>query len=328
MRFGINFGGGDLPGEPRQKALDGRLAKARMAHQLGYHSLWTGAGYLNHDFHGMMLLARAAAEAPGLEMGMVALLPLYHPVEAAEQISTLNVICGGNFVLAPALGWRDFQFNAFGVPKSERLSRFREVMEVMNKLWTEERVTHHGRYYDMDDVPGAGALAPGQRPKIYIAANLDQGIVRSARESDGWLVSSRATLPTIERQVDVYREAAEKNGKQGFISAWREMFVAETREEAVAIARPHVEWLYRDRAALGHSQELPEADRIDVGFEQVLDGRFIIGSPAECIEEVKKYQALGVDELVLRCQWPGMPNEDSLRAVELFGKEVLPAFGR
>jgi alkanesulfonate monooxygenase SsuD/methylene tetrahydromethanopterin reductase-like flavin-dependent oxidoreductase (luciferase family) len=49
MRFGINFGGGDLPGEPRQKALDGRLAKARLANQLGYHSLWTGAGYLNND---------------------------------------------------------------------------------------------------------------------------------------------------------------------------------------------------------------------------------------------------------------------------------------
>ena len=196
----------------------------------------------------------------------------------------------------------------------------------MNKLWTEERVTHHGRYFDMDDVPGAGALAPGQVPKVYIAANLDQGIVRAARESDGWLVSSRATLPTIERQVGLYRKAAEENGKRGFISAWREMFVAETREEAVAIARPHVEWLYRDRASLGHSQELPEADRIDVAFDQVLEDRFIIGSPAECIEEIKKYQALGVDELVLRCQWPGMPNEDSLRAVELFGKEVLPAF--
>ena len=89
----------------------------------------------------------------------------------------------------------------------------------------------------------------------------------------------------------------------------------------MAVPRP-----YRDRASLGHSQELPEADRIDVAFDQVLEDRFIIGSPAECIEEIKKYQALGVDELVLRCQWPGMPNEDSLRAVELFGKEVLPAF--
>jgi hypothetical protein len=41
----------------------------------------------------------------------------------------------------------------------------------------------------------------------------------------------------------------------------------------------------------------------------------------------KKYQALGIQEVVLRCQWPGMPNEDSLRAVELFGREVLPRFG-
>ena len=105
------------------------------------------------------------------------------------------------------------------------------------------------------------------------------------------------------------------------------MFVAETRQQAIDIARPHIEWLYRDRAALGHSQELPEADRIYVSFERVLEGRFIIGSLAECIEEIKKYQELGVEELVLRCQWPGMPNEDSLRAVELFGREVLPHFG-
>ena len=104
------------------------------------------------------------------------------------------------------------------------------------------------------------------------------------------------------------------------------MFVAETRQQAIDIARPHVEWLYRDRAALGYSQELPEADRIDVSFDRVLEGRFIIGSPADCIDEVKRYQELGIEELILRCQWPGMPNQDSLRAEELFGKEVMPHF--
>ena len=56
-------------------------------------------------------------------------------------------------------------------------------------------------------------------------------------------------------------------------------------------------------------------------------GRFIIGSPTECIAEVKKYQELGVEELVLRCQLPGMPNDDSPRAVDLFGRKVLPRFG-
>ncbi|PKB83950.1 MAG: hypothetical protein BZY88_01175 [SAR202 cluster bacterium Io17-Chloro-G9] len=326
MRFGINLGGGTLPEESRKDALAGRLEKARLAKRFGYHSLWTGAGYLNNDFHAMLLLARVAAEAPGLELGMVALLPLYHPVEAAEQISTLDVISGGRFVLAPALGWRDFQFNAFGVPKKERLSRFREVQEVMNLLWTQRRVTHKGRHFFMEDVPGAGRPLQEPGPKIYIAANLDQGVLRAARRADGWLISSRSTLPTIKGQVPLYREAAKKAGKPGYISAWREMFIAATKEEAIRIARPHVEWLYRDRAALGHDRELPQADQIDVPFDQVLEGRFIIGSPEECVAEIKKYQELGVEELILRCQWPGMPNEDSIRAVELFGERVLPEF--
>ena len=327
MKFGINLGGGHLPHESRAVALEGRLAKARLAARQGYHSLWTGDAYLNNDFHATLLLSRVAAEAPGLELGLVGLLPLYHPVEAAEQLATLDVIAGGRLVLAPALGWRDFQFDGFGVPKSERLSRFREVLAVMKLLWTEPRVTHQGRHFQMEDIPPVGAPLQRPHPRIYIAANQDRGVLRAARQADGWLVSSRSTLPTIRRQVELYREEAAAAGKTGYISAWREMFVAESREEAIRIARPHVEWLYQDRAASGHSQELPEADRIDVGFEQVLADRFIIGSPEECAAEVEKYRELGIQELILRCQWPGMSNEDSLRAVELFGQEVLPRFG-
>ena len=324
MRFGINLGGGNLPQESRQEALEGRLEKSRLAKRYGYHSLWTGAAYLNNDFHAMLLLARVAAEAPGLELGMVALLPLYHPVEAAEQIATLDVISGGKFVLAPALGWRDFQFDAFGVPKAERLPRFREVLSVMKQFWTQERVTHHGRFFQIENVPGAGGALQTPYPKIYIAANQERGVVRAARHSDGWLISSRSALPTIRHQVTRYQDAARAAGKPGFISAWREMFIAETRQKAIDLIRPHVEWLYRQRATLGHGQDLPEADRIDVPFEQVLDGRFIIGSPEECIAEIKKYEELGIAELVLRCQWPGMPNQDAYRAVELFGNAVLP----
>lgn len=327
MKFGINLGGGNLPQESREEALEGRLEKSRLAKKYGYHSLWTGAGYLNNDFHAMLLLSRAAAEAPGLELGMVALLPLYHPVEAAEQIATLDVISGGRFVLAPALGWRDFQFNAFGIPKTERLSRFREVLAVMKQLWTEERVTHHGQHFRMEGVPGAGKPLQKPGPRIYIAANQDRGVIRAARQADGWLISSRSTLPTIRQQMKLYQDAIRAAGKPGHIAAWREMFIAETRQKAIDLARPHVEWLYQDRAAAGHSQELPEADRIDVSFDRVLEGRFIIGGPEECAEEIQKYQELGVQELILRCQWPGMPNKDSLQAVELFGKEVLPRFG-
>jgi alkanesulfonate monooxygenase SsuD/methylene tetrahydromethanopterin reductase-like flavin-dependent oxidoreductase (luciferase family) len=323
MRFGLILDGGSTVGQPRQAVLADILEKARTAHRCGFHSLWVGPGYLNQGWHAGVLLARLAAEVPGMELGMVSILPLYHPVELAEQIATLDVITGGRFVLAAAIGWRDFQFRAFEVPQGQRLSRFVEVLEIMKTLWTQERVTYAGRHFHLADLPGAGKPLQRPYPKLLIAANLDPGIRRAAKIADGWLVSSRAILATIARQLALYREALPP-GQAGYVAAWREMYVAPHRQEAIAIIRPHVEWLYRDRAALGHNRALPEADRIDVPFDQVLEGRFIIGSPDECANEVQRYQTLGVEELILRSQWPGMATPDTLKAIELFGQEVMP----
>jgi alkanesulfonate monooxygenase SsuD/methylene tetrahydromethanopterin reductase-like flavin-dependent oxidoreductase (luciferase family) len=254
---------------------------------------------------------------------MVGILPLHHPVELAEQIATLDVICGGRFVLGAAIGWRDFQFRAFEIPQGQRLSRFLEVLQVMKTLWTQEHVTYSGRYFHLSDIPGAGKSLQRPYPRLLVAANLEPGIQRAATIADGWLISSRATLATITRQLSLYRHALPP-GQAGYVAAWREMYVARDREAAVAIIRPHVEWLYRDRAALGHNRALPEADRIDVPFDDVLEGRFILGSPDECATEVRKYQKLGVEEVITRCQWPGMATSEALKAIEMFGREVIP----
>jgi alkanesulfonate monooxygenase SsuD/methylene tetrahydromethanopterin reductase-like flavin-dependent oxidoreductase (luciferase family) len=326
MRFGLILDGGNQPGRPRQTALKEVVERAALAQRWGFHSLWAGPGYLNQGWHGTVLLARIAAEAPGMELGLVGLLPLHHPVELAEQISTLDVICGGKFVLAAALGWRDFQFRAFEVPEGQRLSRFLEVLSVLKTLWTQERVTHAGRHFHINDVPGAGTPLQRPHPKVLIAANLDPGVLRAAKLADGWLISSRATRTTLMRQMDLYRNTLQATGRSGYVAAWREMYVAADRAEAIATIRPHVEWLYRDRAALGHNRALPEADRIDVPFEQVLEGRFIIGSPEECAAELQRYQAAGVDEVIMRCQWPGIATAEVLKAVERFGRDVLPRF--
>jgi alkanesulfonate monooxygenase SsuD/methylene tetrahydromethanopterin reductase-like flavin-dependent oxidoreductase (luciferase family) len=324
MRFGLILDGGNKPGRPRDQAFREILERAILARRWGFHSLWTGPGYLNQGWHPTVLLSRIASEVPGMELGMVGILPLYHPVELAEQISTLDVICDGKFVLGAAIGWRDFQFRAFGVPPRQRLSRFLEVLDTLKQLWTQERVNHAGQHFQIHDVPAAGLPVQRPHPKILIAANLDPGVSRAATVANGWLISSRATLPTIARQLELYWHSLQSSGRTGYVAAWREMYVAADRAEAIATIRPHVEWLYRDRAALGHNRALPEADRIDVPFEQVLEGRFILGSPDECVAEVQKYQAVGVDELILRCQWPGMEAGETLRAIERFGRDVLP----
>jgi alkanesulfonate monooxygenase SsuD/methylene tetrahydromethanopterin reductase-like flavin-dependent oxidoreductase (luciferase family) len=126
MRFGIILNGGSGPELSREQEFTELLLKARTARQAGFHSLWVGPGYLQNGWHPTVVLARVAAEAPGLELGLVGILPLYHPVELAEQLASLDVICGGRLTLAAAIGWRDFQFRAFEIPAAQRLSRFYE----------------------------------------------------------------------------------------------------------------------------------------------------------------------------------------------------------
>src|SRR5919199_4872614 len=217
MRFGIILNGGPTPRQSRAGVLAELLEKARLARRCGFHSLWVGPGYLTQGWHATVLLARVAAEVPGMDLGMVGLLPLYHPVELAEQISTLDVICGGKFVLAAALGWRDFQFRAFDIPQRQRLARFVEVLDALKKLWSQERVRHAGQHFRIDDVPGAGVPLQRPYPKILIAANLDPGVIRAATIADGWLISSRATFTTIARQLEVYRNALRATGRRGYV---------------------------------------------------------------------------------------------------------------
>mgnify|MGYP005854590835 CR=1 FL=1 len=326
MRFGFLLSGGMRPEVPRTLLLEEELAKARAARELGYASLWTGGGYLMRTWHHLTLLARLAAEAPGLELGTVVLLPLHPAPELAEQASTLDVLCGGRLTLAVAQGWRDFQFRAYGVPRRERLGRFLETLEVLRLLWTQDRVTYHGRYLHLEDVPGAAPPARRPHPRLLVAANGDAGVQRAPHIADGWLVSSRATLPTIRHQAALYHEACRQAGAQPHIVAWRECFVARSRQEALETVRPWAAALYADRAALGHGRDLPEADRIDRPFEELVEGRFIIGSPEECVAQIEEYRALGVEEVVLRMQWPGMPPEPVLRSLRRFGEEVLPRF--
>lgn len=326
MRFGIVLGGDSQSSQTSAQALNNQLTKAREAYQQGFHSVWAGPGYLHGGWHAALLLARVSAEVAGMQLGVISLLPLHHPVELAEQLATLDTMCDGRLVLAAALGWRDFQFRAFGIPQEQRLGRFYDTLDILHKLWTQERVTHHSDYFTLNDIPGA--LRPLQQPQppLWIAANLDAGIRRAARIAAGWLISSRATLPTITRQIPLYQQALHTSGRSGTVAAWREMYVAKDRATAIATIRPYVEWLYRDRAAQGHNRALPESDRIDVDFETVLEGRFIIGSPEECRAAIARYQALGVEEIIVRCQWPGMDGTAAVEAIRLFGREVLPHF--
>src|SRR5438270_11449594 len=121
------------------------VEQVRTARQTGFKSLWLPHHYLvapMQMLQPMVLLGYLVPEARGMTLGMdILLLPLLNPVHVAEEWATLDVLSEGNAILGVGLGYRPDEFNAFGVPISERAARMAESIRLIRRLWTKDRVT-------------------------------------------------------------------------------------------------------------------------------------------------------------------------------------------
>ena len=175
-------------------------------------------------------------------MGIVAtlLVPLHHPVDLAERVATMDIITGGRFALSAALGYRDEEYNAFGLPRRRRVSRYLECLEVMRQLWTQDEVTFHGEHFDLDRAQMTLRPIQQPHPPIWVAANGDAAIKRAARRGFTWYVNPHATYTNIKRQTELYHATAEAAGSDApqDLPIARELYVHESREQALAEVAP------------------------------------------------------------------------------------------
>ncbi|MFQ5761522.1 MAG: LLM class flavin-dependent oxidoreductase, partial [Candidatus Bathyarchaeia archaeon] len=175
MRFGLlSFVQAPL-NESLLTQLDNVLEQVHVAKESGFDSIFVGQHYLSTPYQMLQsipLLARIAAEAHNMRIGTsILLIPLLHPVDVAEQIATLDVIAGGKFVFGVGLGYRDIEYEAFGVSKKHSVSRFTEALVVIKSLWTEDSVTFHGRHFTLNNVTMTVKPLQKPHPPIWIAAN-------------------------------------------------------------------------------------------------------------------------------------------------------------
>ena len=186
------------------------LEMVRLARQAGFHHISASQHYLAAPFQYMQplpVLARVAAEAGEMTLGTgIMLLALQQPVDVAESVATLDVICGGRFVFGVGLGYRDVEFDAFGIARGGRLSRFLEALDVVQRLWTEEAVTFHGKHFQLTGRP-SHRCAPSRslaRPSSWPPA-MTRWWSAWRGSATRWTIAGHATLATLERQVALYR---------------------------------------------------------------------------------------------------------------------------
>ncbi|MBI2862066.1 MAG: LLM class flavin-dependent oxidoreductase [Chloroflexi bacterium] len=313
--------------------LELRLERLRLARDCGFHTASVGDHFALERspdgpgrLNGMLTLARVIPESGDMLLATsVLLLPLHHPVEVAEQAATLDVLSNGRFALGVGLGWRDLDFDAVGVPRHERVSRFVESIELIKRLWTEDMVTFQGKYFQLEGV--SMTLKPIQhpRPPIWIGGSSMGAIRRAARLGDAWIVTAHLPIPLIQRQREVYLETLTELNKPvpPETIATRGIVIAEDHETAVRDAQRYLkgarnvftDWgMYRELVSFGwKGEELTDAT--------------IVGGPEECIEQIAEHrEKVGINHLILNTYWPGEDQTRALRAIELFGSKVLPYF--
>ena len=135
----------------------------------------------------MPFLARLAAEAGEMTgIAGVLLTTLHNPVEVAEAIASVDAIWRGNFVFGVGLGYRDVEFDAFGVPRGHRVRRFEQCLEVVKRLWTEDNVSFENEVCKLSNVTMTCRPVQQPHPPIWFAANNDRAVQRAARLGDSW----------------------------------------------------------------------------------------------------------------------------------------------
>jgi probable F420-dependent oxidoreductase len=211
------------------------------ADALGFRDLWVTENTLDHvtSFDPVVALTYAAAVTSRIGLGAsVLVLPVHDPRMVAHQWATLDRLSNGRAVMGVGIG-RPFHFQEFQIPEDGRVARLREQIELIRALWRQEKVTHHGRFYHLDDAKLG--VRPVQQPlPVWMGVGHPDAIRRAAGLADGWMGAGGSTKDDFRRAVPLLRQSLEKAGRDpGGFPISKRIFISVDAKPEVARAELH-----------------------------------------------------------------------------------------
>lgn len=328
--FGIFLTNQHPLGTDQIRALDEQIAMLHACRDNSWDMVWVGQHFLPDavtHIQPVPYVARLAPEAGDMQLGVgINLLALANPVEVAETYAALDVVTRGRLIYGAGLGYRDVEYNAFAIPKSGQVHRLEENLRIVCALWNGDAVDADLPWCRLNQA--RLSLLPVQRPRpaIWMAANSDRAVERSARLADTWFINPHATTDVVVRQIKLFNATAATHARPNVsvLPLMREVFCAPTRAQAVELAAPYLRGKYRTYASWGQDKVMPDRDDFTAAYHALAQDRFIVGTPEDCIEQLLPWKALGVNAFVIRTHWSGMPVASSLASLALLSREVLP----
>lgn len=317
-------------------AYESALNQTILADKLGYDTVLISEHHFVPDGYFPSIISACsglATRTKKIRIGTgILLLPLHHPISTAEDFSVLDVISNGRAIVGLGYGYRKEEYEAFQVPLEERVSRFQESVKIVNDLLSKTSVSHEGKYFRFRGVTVTPRPIQKPRPPIWIAAKTEKTVRKVATQGDAWFADPVTPMSVLKQRVEAYNDslrAAGKNPEDLEFPLMREAYVASTNEQALDEALGFALNNYRDYLKWGHM--LDEYGRpVDTNDEkslELLEKRFIMGNPEECIARIEKtVKELHTTLLIFRVQFSGLPFEKARNAITLFAEKVFPYF--
>ncbi|HTE85190.1 MAG TPA: LLM class flavin-dependent oxidoreductase [Dehalococcoidia bacterium] len=353
-------GGRGKPGSEMADVYDDHIRMAQRAEELG----WSSYFIIEHQNSPMrsitapsVYLTAVARATNTLRVGaMMWQLPFYHPIRLAEEVAMLDQLSRGRVEFGTGIGVHEHEFIRWGVDYYQRGAISEEVLKIVKMAWTQDEVTYDGKYFHFDEALPQPKPYQKPYPPIWAAVHGDAAVEFAARNNYN-VAQNIDTDNVVTRKFDLYRRLwseSEHSGPMPRIFLQRAVHVAETDEKAHDEARQYlgagrgedagvrggpigatrVGWGSNPRG-MGRDSERPD-DKAR-GQTQVLaarsyefnieNGIAIVGSPDSVIRQLQDgMQRVGYTVFCTNLGIAGMPQTQVRNSMELFGKEVIPAF--
>lgn len=327
MKFGLYLSTQWPEGADISFELENMIEQVRVARDNGFSSVWMGQHYMVAPMQMMQvmpLMARLAAEGKGMTFGTaVVLLSMLNPAVVAEEAATLDWITEGNFILGVGMGYRDEEFQTLGVPKYQRVGRLEEGIQVIRRLWTEDRVDHKGKYFTVD---GLGSSIKPKRPggpPIWLGGQVPAAVARAAHLGDAWMAAPTDSVRRVAQCLETFRQALAETGRTmpESMPITRECCIRGTKSEALDACRAALLEKYNAYASWGAAGSGEKARTFADAFDDFMTNRFIVGDEAEAEDEFLRYRhELGINTFILRMSWIGLKQKEMLKTIEHVGR--------
>jgi natural product biosynthesis luciferase-like monooxygenase protein len=350
MKFGLNF-------FPSFRLSDCSTADyfaqclriAERADQLGFNSVKTVEHYFfeygGHSPNPIVFLSAVAARTRRIRPITGAVIPAFNnPVKLAAELAVLDNLSNGRLDAGFGRAFIPKEFEVFGVSMEESRARFEEGLDIVTRLWTEDRVSYQGKFHSFRDVRLMPRPVQKPHPPIWVAAiaSLDSFLWAARHGYHVMIVPYAGDMKRVREMVRAYREAWREAGYppgKEQVQTSLHCYVAETHREAIDGVRPRVEryidvfseavssWTNHQSSQYANYGKMIESIA-KTTVESMLEGhQALIGTPDEVVEQLQfQIDTFGEIEPSMQINFGAMSDAEAFRTLELFASQVMPRF--